>query len=171
MAPVGAEAVDVAGAYDGLADRGYGYGPAFQGLRACGGGAETFAEVELPQHAGVATGGFGIHPVLLDAALHALGVANERIETVLPFSWQGVSLYAAGASRVRVRLAPAGTGAVSVDLADASGLPVLSVRELVTRAVSADQLTAALAAAPGAASSSTWCGRRSRSRATGLARA
>ncbi|MGV0693719.1 SDR family NAD(P)-dependent oxidoreductase [Mycobacterium paraintracellulare] len=148
--PVGAEAVDVAGAYDGLADRGYGYGPAFQGLRAVWRrGAETFAEVELPQHAGVATGGFGIHPVLLDAALHALGVADERIETVLPFSWQGVSLYAAGASRVRVRLAPAGTGAVSVDLADASGLPVLSVRELVTRAVSADQLRAALAARAG----------------------
>ncbi|MEE3753249.1 type I polyketide synthase [Mycobacterium intracellulare] len=148
--PAGADAVDVAGAYDDLAARGYGYGPAFQGLRAVWRrGTETFAEVELPQHAGVATGGFGIHPVVLDAALHALGVADERIEAVLPFSWQGVSLYAAGASRVRVRLAPVGIGAVSVDLADASGLPVLSVRELVTRAVSAEQLTAAVAARSG----------------------
>ncbi|EUA38845.1 phenolphthiocerol synthesis polyketide synthase type I Pks15/1 domain protein [Mycobacterium avium subsp. avium 2285 (R)] len=69
--------------------------------------AETFAEVELPEQAGVSTGRFGIHPVLLDAALHALGVADKRLETVLPFSWQGVSLHAAGASRVRVRLAPA----------------------------------------------------------------
>ena len=132
--PVGAVAVDVAGAYDDLVGRGYGYGPAFQGLRAVWRrGDEIFAEVDLPQHAGVTTGGFGIHPVLLDAALHALGVADERIETVLPFSWQGVSLHAAGASRVRVRLAPVGTGAVSVELADSSGLPVLSVRELVTR--------------------------------------
>ncbi|WP_145013573.1 type I polyketide synthase [Mycobacterium marseillense] len=148
--PVGAEAVDVTGAYDGLADRGYGYGPAFQGLRAVWRrGGETFAEVELPQQAGAATGGFGIHPVVLDAALHALGVADVSIETVLPFSWQGVSLYAAGASRVRVRLAPAGAGAVAVDLADASGLPVLSVRELVTRAVSADQLSAAVATRSG----------------------
>ncbi|OBC00184.1 type I polyketide synthase [Mycobacterium sp. 852002-40037_SCH5390672] len=145
--PPGADAVNVTGAYDGLAGRGYGYGPAFQGLRAVWRrGTETFADVELPQQAGVSTGGFGIHPVVLDAALHALGVADERIETVLPFSWQGVSLYAAGASRVRVRLAPAGAGAVSVELADSSGLPVLSVRELVTRAVSADQLTAAVAA-------------------------
>ncbi|WP_438502117.1 SDR family NAD(P)-dependent oxidoreductase [Mycobacterium arosiense] len=148
--PLGADAVDVTGAYDGLAARGYGYGPAFRGLRAVWRrGAETFAEVELPQQAGVSTAGFGIQPVILDAALHALGVAHERIETVLPFSWQGVSLYAAGASRVRVRLAPAGPGAVSVELADSSGLPVLSVRELITRAVSADQLTAAVAARAG----------------------
>ncbi|WP_369829701.1 SDR family NAD(P)-dependent oxidoreductase [Mycobacterium sp. E2479] len=148
--PLGADAVPVAGAYDGLADRGYGYGPAFQGLRAVWRrGTETFAEVELPQQAGVSAGNFGLHPVVLDAALHALGVADERIETVLPFSWQGVSLYAAGASRVRVRLAPAGAGAVSVELADSSGLPVLSVRELVTRAVSADQLSAAVAARSG----------------------
>ncbi len=148
--PLGADAVPVTGAYDGLADRGYRYGPAFQGLRAVWRrGTETFAEVELPQQAGVSTGGFGIHPVVLDAALHALGVADERIETVLPFSWQGVSLHAAGASRVRVRLAPVGDGAVSVELADSSGLPVLSVHELVMRAVSADQLTAALAARSG----------------------
>ena len=54
-------------------------------------------------------------------------------------------MHAAGASRVRVRLAPVGTGAVSVELADSSGLPVLSVRELVTRPVSATQLSAAAA--------------------------
>jgi NADPH:quinone reductase-like Zn-dependent oxidoreductase/NADP-dependent 3-hydroxy acid dehydrogenase YdfG/acyl carrier protein len=148
--PVGADAVDVTGAYDGLAGRGYGYGPAFQGLRAVWRrGSETFAEVELPQQAGVSTGDFGIHPVVLDAALHALGVAGEGIEAALPFSWQGVSLHAAGASRVRVRLAQVGAGAVSVELADSSGLPVLSVRELVTRAVSADQLTAAVSARSG----------------------
>ena len=148
--PVGAAPVDVAGAYDDLAARGYGYGPAFRGLRKVWRrGDETFAEVEAPQHAGVTVGGFGIHPVVLDAALHALGVANERAETVLPFSWQGVCLHAAGASRVRVRMAPVGNDAVSVELADSSGLPVLSVRELVTRPVSAAQLSAAAAARAG----------------------
>ncbi|XBL45717.1 SDR family NAD(P)-dependent oxidoreductase [Mycobacterium europaeum] len=148
--PIGATAVDVTGAYDDLAARGYGYGPAFRGLRRVWRrGAETFAEVEAPQQAGVTVGGFGIHPVVLDAALHALGVAGERGQTVLPFSWQGVCLHAAGASRVRVRLAPAGEGAVSVELADSSGVPVLSVRELVTRPVSAAQLSAAVAARSG----------------------
>ncbi|OBH22452.1 polyketide synthase [Mycobacterium sp. E1319] len=148
--PTGAAAVDVTGAYDDLAARGYRYGPAFRGLRAVWRrGAEIFAEVQAAQPDGVSTGGFGIHPVVLDAALHALGVADDGGETVLPFSWQGVSLFAAGAARVRVRLAPVGAGAVTVELADASGLPVLSVRELVTRAVSAEQLTAAAAARSG----------------------
>ncbi|WP_374021535.1 SDR family NAD(P)-dependent oxidoreductase [Mycobacterium sp. HNNTM2301] len=148
--PVGATAVDVTGAYDDLADRGYGYGPSFRGLRKVWRrGAEIFAEVEAPQQAAVTVGGFGIHPVVLDAALHALGVADGDAETVLPFSWQGVCLYAAGASRVRVRLAPVGRGAVSVEMADSSGLPVLSVRELVTRPVSAAQLAAAAAARSG----------------------
>ncbi|WP_156675650.1 MULTISPECIES: SDR family NAD(P)-dependent oxidoreductase, partial [unclassified Mycobacterium] len=148
--PVGAAAVDVTGAYDDLAGRGYGYGPAFRGLRKVWRrGTEIFAEVEAPQHDGVTVGGFGIHPVVLDAALHALGVADEDAEAVLPFSWQGVCLHAAGASRVRVRLAPVGKGAVSVELADSSGLPVLSVRELVTRPVSAAQLAAAAAARSG----------------------
>jgi polyketide synthase 7 len=146
--PTGAVAVDIAGAYDGLAERGYRYGPAFRGLRAVWRrGAEVFAEVEVPQDADVKLAGFGIHPVVLDAALHALGVADEQAQTVLPFSWQGVCLHAAGASRVRVRLAPAGTGAVTIELADPSGLPVLSVRELVTRPVSVEQLSAAAAAA------------------------
>jgi polyketide synthase 7 len=148
--PVGATAVDVEGAYERLAQRGYQYGPAFQGLRAMWRrGNETFAEVDVPQDAGAPVSGFGMHPVLLDAALHALGAAGEGDQTVLPFSWQGVSLHAAGASRARVAIAPAGADAVSVELADASGLPVLSVRSLVMRPVSPKQLSAAAAPAEG----------------------
>ena len=109
-------------------------------------GNEVFAEVAVPEDAGVKVGGFGIHPVLLDAALHAMGVVGDQAQTMLPFSWQGVCLHAAGASRARVRIAPVGVGAVSVDLADGAGLPVLSVRELVVRPVSAAQLSAAAAA-------------------------
>ncbi|MEB3981854.1 type I polyketide synthase [Mycobacterium sp. 663a-19] len=141
--PVGATAMDVAVAYERLAERGYEYGPAFQGLRAMWQrGNEVFAEVAVPEAAGTEVGGFGIHPVLLDAALHAMGVAGEQAETMLPFSWQGVCLHAAGASRARVRIAPVGVAAVSVDLADGAGLPVLSVRELVVRPVSVAQLSA-----------------------------
>ncbi len=124
--PAGATAVDVTGAYQQLAGRGYEYGPAFRGLQAMWRrGDEVFAEVAVPTDAGVAgvdVGGFGIHPVLLDSALHALGLTGEQAQTVLPFSWQGVSLHAAGASRARVRIAPAGAGAVSVDMADPVGL-------------------------------------------------
>jgi acyl transferase domain-containing protein len=88
--PVGAEPVDMTGAYDGLEERGYGYGPAFRGLRAVWRrGDEVFADVEVPTDSGVTVGGFGIHPVLLDASLHALGVAGQGAQAVLPFSWQG----------------------------------------------------------------------------------
>jgi polyketide synthase 7 len=80
--------------------------------------------------------------VLLDASLHVLGVTGERAQTMLPFSWQGVSLHAAGASRARVRIAPAGAGAVSVDMADPLGLPVLSVQSLTMRPASIQRLSA-----------------------------
>ena len=146
--PTGASVVDVDNAYEVLARRGYEYGQAFRGLRALWRrGQEVFGEVTVGE--GVAVGGFGIHPVVLDAALHAWGVADGGDATMLPFSWQGVCLHAAGASRVRVRIAPAGTGAVSVELADGTGLPVLSVRELMVRPISSAALSAAVAAAAG----------------------
>ena len=146
--PAGAVAVDVTGAYDGLARRGYQYGPAFRGLRAMWRrGSEVFAEVTVPQDAAATSGGFGIHPVLLDAALHAMpfGEVDEHTQTVLPFCWQGVSVHAAGASRARVRIASAGARAVSVEMADVTGLPVFTARSLTMRPVSAQQLAAALA--------------------------
>jgi polyketide synthase 7 len=149
--PIGATAVDVSGGYERLAALGYEYGPAFRGLQAMWRrDREIFAEVAVPQDAGVTVGGYGIHPVLLDAALHALGIGDGQDQTVLPFSWQGVCLHAAGAARVRVRLAPAGAGGISVELADPAGLPVLSVRELVLRPVSVEQLAAGAGRAGGA---------------------
>jgi acyl transferase domain-containing protein/NADPH:quinone reductase-like Zn-dependent oxidoreductase/acyl carrier protein len=155
--PAGAVAVDVGGAYERLAGRGYGYGPAFRGLRSVWRrGTEIFAEVGVPQDAGVVLGGFGIHPVLLDASLHALGIGGDQDQIVLPFSWQGVTLHAAGAAHVRVRIAPAGPGAMSLEIADAAGLPVLSVRELVVRPVSAEQLAAAARPGGGGLLEVTW---------------
>ncbi|GFG95734.1 type I polyketide synthase [Mycobacterium timonense] len=146
--PAGAVAVDAADGYEQLAARGYGYGPAFKGLTAAWvRGDEVFAEVRLPDAAG-GVNGFGVHPALLDAAMHALvighQIADHTDEVVLPFSWQGVSLHAAGASAVRARIAPAGASAVSIELADGLGLPVLSVRAMVARSVSERQLRAAV---------------------------
>ncbi|WP_205877971.1 type I polyketide synthase [Mycobacterium camsae] len=134
--PVGATAVDLAGAYQRLAARGYQYGPAFLGLQAMWQSADhIFAEIALPD--GLTTTGFGIHPALLDAALHALGLADAPNATVLPFSWQGVSLHATDAARLRVRITRVGTDSVALDLADAWGLPVLTVRDLAFRPVAA----------------------------------
>ncbi|MCW2588631.1 MAG: polyketide synthase [Mycobacterium sp.] len=137
--PPGAVAVDVSDAYASLAARGYEYGPAFRGLSAMWRrGDEVFAEVALPQD--LQAGEFGVHPVLLDASLHAIAVAAEDHQLALPFSWQHVTLHAAGASAVRVRIAPTGANSVSIELADGLGLPVLSVGSMTARPVSADQL-------------------------------
>ena len=143
--PTGAVAIDPADGYERLAASGYGYGPAFRGLTAMWArGDELFAEVKLPDAAG-GVGGFGVHPALLDAALHAVVMANETAaEVVLPFSWHGVSLHAAGASAVRARIAPAGPSTVSIELADGLGLPVLSVASMVARPVTEQQLRAAV---------------------------
>ena len=76
--PAGAVAVDIGDGYERLAERGYGYGPAFRGLSAMWWrGDEMFAEVALPEEAGVSAAGFGVHPVVLDAALHAVVLASK----------------------------------------------------------------------------------------------
>lgn len=155
--PAGAVPLDVSGAYRQLAGRGYEYGPAFQGLQAMWQrGSEVFAEIAIPADAGVTLSGYGIHPVLLDASLHAMGVVGEQAQTMLPFAWQGICLHAAGASRARVRIAPVGVDAVSIELADASGVPVLSVRELTVRPVSSGQLRSVAPRAHGGLLQVTW---------------
>ncbi|MFG2395102.1 SDR family NAD(P)-dependent oxidoreductase [Streptomyces lavendulae] len=142
--PAGAEPVEVAGLYEGLADSGFGYGPVFQGLRAAWrhDGA-YYAEVALPEGAADEAGRFGLHPALLDAALHALGLRESESgsgEGRLPFSWSGVSLHAVGAAELRVRLTTARNGEVAIAIADAAGAPVASVAGLALRSVSRDQL-------------------------------
>ncbi|MGQ4420852.1 polyketide synthase dehydratase domain-containing protein, partial [Streptomyces sp. SAS_269] len=147
--PVGALAVDVQAAYEGLAGQGYGYGPAFRGVRAAWRrGREIYAEVKLPSATDVA--GFGIHPALLDAVVHAplLTAAATRSgvdEVRVPFLFDGVSLHAVGATSVRVRIAPVGADAASVQVVDESGALVLSVDSLVTRQMSQEALAAAAA--------------------------
>ncbi|WP_324605153.1 polyketide synthase dehydratase domain-containing protein, partial [Streptomyces sp. NRRL WC-3549] len=65
--------------YEELLGLGYGYGPAFQGLRAVWRrGEHVFAEVALPEE--ISGDGFGVHPALLDSALHAMGLASDRAE-------------------------------------------------------------------------------------------
>ncbi|MFI6899589.1 polyketide synthase dehydratase domain-containing protein, partial [Streptomyces sp. NPDC050256] len=143
--PAGAVSVSVDGAYERLAEQGYGYGPVFQGLKAAWTrGEEIFAEVALPEEAGDDAARFGLHPALLDAALHAEMVAEAADDGAphLPFSWAGVSLFAAGASVVRVRIVRGGKGELGLEVADGAGVPVLSVGSLVAREVSAEQLSA-----------------------------
>jgi acyl transferase domain-containing protein/short-subunit dehydrogenase/aryl carrier-like protein len=142
--PPGAASIALDGVYADLADRGYDYGPSFQGLRAAWRrGDEVFAEVMLPPQVREQAGTFGLHPVLLDAALHAISLAGsggDEEGTALPFSWTGVRLHASGAAALRVRLTRHGSEGVSVALADDAGRPVASVQRLALRSVPREQL-------------------------------
>ncbi|MFI9815520.1 acyl transferase domain-containing protein [Saccharothrix variisporea] len=129
-----ADATPLAVDYAALADRGYGYGPVFQGVRAAfRRGDEVFAEVSVDD-----VEGFELHPALLDAALHP--AIPDDGPTRLPFAWSGVRLHASGASVLRVRLTPTGDDRLALAAVDPAGRPVLSVDSLTTRPVSADQL-------------------------------
>ncbi|WP_328674186.1 type I polyketide synthase [Streptomyces sp. NBC_00328] len=146
--PTGAEPLDVAGAYEALAGRGYGYGPAFRGLKAAWRrGDEVFAEVALEPRAREEAARFGLHPALLDAAMHvdllgADGAADG--DTLLPFVWNGVTLYTAGATELRVRISRLrGDERSAMWVADTTGQPVAAIEELVSRPVTSEQLTAA----------------------------
>ncbi|MFJ2774380.1 SDR family NAD(P)-dependent oxidoreductase [Streptomyces sp. NPDC087300] len=133
--PAGAVPVDLAGHYDALADRGYHYGPAFRGLRsAWRRGDEVFADVALDEEGPLRADGFELHPALLDAALHATTLLSggEADTVLLPFAWSGVSLWATGATRLRVRLSRLPSGAYRLRLADDTGA-VAEVEELTLR--------------------------------------
>ncbi|MEU6671192.1 type I polyketide synthase [Streptomyces sp. NPDC046727] len=150
--PPDARPADLGALYAGLADAGFGYGPAYQGLRAAwrrgeGPAAEVFAEAELP--AGVPDADrCPVHPALLDAVLHAIGVGGLITDPAhggLPFAWTGVRVFAPGTRAVRARLSRAGTeGALAVDLFDADGLPVAAIGSLRLRPPAAPAVPDAL---------------------------
>ncbi|QNP70793.1 type I polyketide synthase [Streptomyces roseirectus] len=139
--PAGAVEVDWDGGYDRWTELGYRYGPAFQGLKSWWrSGEDVFAEVELAPELVPDAERFGVHPALLDAALHA--VVGEGPECRLPFVWGGVTLQATGATKARVMLSPAGPDAVSLRLADVTGRPVASVESLALRPMAGEQVRA-----------------------------
>ncbi|MFE3694560.1 type I polyketide synthase, partial [Streptomyces sp. NPDC059129] len=143
--PEGAVPLDVEGLYQRFAEGGFAYGPAFQGLRAAWRlGDEVFAAASLPQQQQSDAARFGLHPALLDSALHSLvfDVLQGPAKGWLPFSWNGVRLHASGASELRLRLTPSGRDAVAVLATDSTGQLVASARSLVLRPVSADQFKA-----------------------------
>ncbi|MGH8918920.1 MAG: polyketide synthase dehydratase domain-containing protein, partial [Actinomycetes bacterium] len=137
--PTGAEVLELEGFYARLAEEGLAYGPVFQGLRsAWRRGDEVFAEVTLAESPGI---GYGLHPALLDSALHAIAFVPGAGRG-LPFEFSGVSLHASGASTLRVRLSRIGVDAVSLAAVDVEGTPVLTVESLAVRTPPAVATTA-----------------------------
>ena len=138
--PEGAEPLDADLLYDRLAAHGREYGPSFQGVTvAWRNGEEIYAEISLPEERFSEEERFGIHPALLDSAFHAAAFvaadgSRGNPEGRLPFSWRGVSLAAAGAAELRVRIAVHDNG-FSLDLADAEGAPVAHFADVASRPI------------------------------------
>ena len=153
-----AEAVDVTEYYARLERLGLGYGPTFQALRALHVGRdEAVGLLELVASSDRTA--WMLHPALLDAAFHVLGVAlssqqtsGEHDRVYVPIGIEQVQVASAAPARLwvagRVRAAEA-DGSVRVAdlrLEDESGQFVASVMGLQLRQVTADSLARAVSA-------------------------
>ena len=78
--PVGGTPIDLTGLYSTLQAHGFGYGPAFQGLReAWRVGDAVYGRAVLPEALSESAESYGLHPALLDAALHVLGLVDAGV--------------------------------------------------------------------------------------------
>jgi amino acid adenylation domain-containing protein len=158
----GAEQVDLTGFYERVHQHGLEYGPAFQGLvELWRRGDVGYGRVALPEDVAGTAAQYGLHPALLDAALHAgivgrVDVNHEQTDTeqadaagsksvLLPFSWSDVELLATGSAELRVRVKlDVQEGADHVHarvlVSDTAGEPVARVGTLELRRAHADQL-------------------------------
>ncbi len=147
--PPGAVAVTADDLYRELGEVGFEYGERFRGVRGIWrGGDEVFCEIALP--AGMGGRGFGVHPVLFDAAFHpvvAEGAAAAPGEGVLlPFVFRGVRVFRRGAETVRVRMRIAEGGVTHLVARDEAGRAVWSMEELAVRRADVAALRSAGAA-------------------------
>ncbi len=149
--PEGAVAMDVDGFYSHLTEIGLDYGPAFFGVRAVWQrGGELYAELSLADEEQTQAGDYCLHPALFDAgvqlivaSLTGIGADAQEKQLRLPFSFTGMRVYAAGAGALRIRVSPAGVDGMSMVAADEQGTLVASMRALVLRAASREQLARA----------------------------
>jgi pimaricinolide synthase PimS1 len=144
--PPGAEPLEIGFHYDRLAEAGFDYGPAFQGLRAAWrDGQHLYAEVSLPPEQAKDAQRFALHPALFDAALHGISLGGDsegEIAAKLPFSLAAVAVFGQGTSSLRVEISMADDGGASLSIADGEGNPLAAVGSLALRPVEPSRLRA-----------------------------
>ena len=151
LAAGGGTPIELTGLYSTLQAHGFGYGPSFQGLReAWRVGDAVYGRAVLPEALSESAEAYGVHPALLDAALHVLGLVDAGVARVsdgsllLPFEWTEVSLLATGARELRVRASVErggeGEALAQLQLADGSGRAVARVGGLRLREASEAQI-------------------------------
>ncbi|MEU6767616.1 SDR family NAD(P)-dependent oxidoreductase [Streptomyces sp. NPDC046853] len=161
--PQHATEIPLAGVHARMAELGYEYGPAFQGLRSLWQrGEELYAEVELPGQVHDSATEFTVHPALLDAAIQPLVVsAAEELAAGdllrLPFDWHGATFWNAhGLTSLRVRLTPSGSDDTAIAITDQHGSPVAEARALTMRPVPRQQFTGQFGAGASALHAVEW---------------
>ncbi|WP_378733236.1 amino acid adenylation domain-containing protein [Nocardia brasiliensis] len=143
--PRGAERIDVSAVYSDLAALGYGYGPTFQCIEeAWHVGEEVWARAALPDSAEPAAGSYGLHPALLDSAMHSL-LLTQRLkkktgdDLFVPFEAERLSLREQGLSEIWVRVADFELGDgefwASLDIYNANGDNIGRLHRLHARRV------------------------------------
>ncbi|WP_077098896.1 type I polyketide synthase [Mycobacterium terramassiliense] len=149
----GVAALDQDDFYEALSQRGYGYSGPFRSLRGIGTDPArpdvVYAEVSLP--AGTDVAGYGIHPALLDAALHAMASVSDQTAAAdsaslrLPYAFSGITLYATAATQLHVRLSATADDTYELHATDPTGAPVITIRTITLRELPdlGAQLTAA----------------------------
>jgi NADPH:quinone reductase-like Zn-dependent oxidoreductase/acyl carrier protein len=142
--PQGSQPVDLTDVYREFSERGYHYGPLFQGLKALWKrNDDVFADIELPDPVRSDAGQFVIHPALLDSVLHALPLsglmsANDDGELIVPFAWERVAMRPASGASLRAQLSVTRANRVAITLADSFGAPLGKVGALAMRALPRD---------------------------------
>lgn len=149
-----AERIEGGAFYDDLAARGYTFGPRLQGVREVWRGPdEALARIGLPDACDGDRAGYLIHPLLLDAALQAVGPAlgdEAPPRTYLPVWVERLQLSGGNAAdvawaHVRVTERTGASRTADVHLVDERGRGVARLRGVTFRAVTG----ASLAAEPG----------------------
>ncbi|SBW22655.1 type I polyketide synthase [Candidatus Protofrankia californiensis] len=127
---------EVAATYALLADHGYQYGPAFQGLRAAWrDGDELYAEIELPAPVATDAAGYDLHPVLVDVALHVLALRSVGGPRRVPYALDGARIHAPAARQACVRFRLIAPDTYRLELGGLDGTPLLTVDRLRLRAL------------------------------------
>jgi polyketide synthase 12 len=131
LPPYGAEPIDVSTLYKDLAELGYGYGPTFQGIKAAWHvDGDVWAKASLPEAIASSAIRYGLHPALLDSAMHSLLLTQRLQDQVgddvyVPFEAECLSLWREGLADMWVKVAEFEMGDgefwASLDLFDNDG--------------------------------------------------
>ncbi|MEU8893090.1 amino acid adenylation domain-containing protein [Streptomyces sp. NPDC048442] len=145
LPPAGAQPLDASALYSDLTALGYGYGPTFQGIKdAWHVGDEVWARAKLPESAEQSAVHYGLHPALLDSAMHSL-LLTQRLQKktgddlFVPFEVERLTLREKGLSEIWVHVAEFELGEgefwASLDIYNSAGENVGRLHRLHARRV------------------------------------